>query len=145
MNQQQTSPARPTRPTPAGEVVAAVVNNGSAADVARTAVRLAVARRCRVRFVQVLTAHSHEDAGSATFGIALRAVRGHRIPMAFEVASGHPGRTLVERSDGAAALVVGTETAGVSSGTARYCRAHARCPVVTTVTLDAGGEPVGAW
>ncbi|WP_137121764.1 hypothetical protein [Segeticoccus rhizosphaerae] len=145
MTEQQSAP-RPSRPsTAAGEVVAGLVNDGSAARVARAAVRLAAVRQCGVRFVQVLTAHAHEDAGSATFGIALRALRGqHRIPVAFEVLSGHPGRTLVERSATATALVVGADTRGASSGTARYCRTHARCPVVTASAPDEVLEPASA-
>lgn len=130
MSEQQATSGRARGATVAGEVVAGLVNDGSAAEVARAAVRLAAAHECRVRFVEVRTVHSHEDAGAATFGIALRAARGQGAPIVFEVISGHPGRRLVERSAGAAALVVGRHRAGGSSGTADYCRAHARCPVL---------------
>lgn len=121
------------------EVLAGLVNDGSADWVAEAAVRLALELGCRVHFVQVLDKHLVPDPGAdadpPTFHAALRALHGHpRLSSTFEVVTGDPGPVLVERSRHAQALVIGEDGATVRSSTARCCQQHARCAVRTVPT-----------
>lgn len=130
---------------PVLDVVAGLVAGPSAASVARTAVREALTRGARVRFVQVLTPRGSEadrDAdGASTFAAALRALRERpRVPVSFEVAVGEPGPTLVERSRRAGLLVVGEDRPQAAPQVARYCRDHAECEV-RTASREEPGDP----
>src|SRR6476469_9803881 len=80
---------------PVPDVVAGLVNDGSAFAVARAAAREAAHRGARVRFLQIAPAAAGEDerteVGQATFRSALRGLRGlHQVPCAFEVVVGEP-------------------------------------------------------
>lgn len=128
----QTSAKRP----PVGDVVAALAGDVSTASVARAAVREAVARGARVRFLQVmheeLTAEERAYCEEATFTAALRALReAPRLPVTFEVVDGEPGPTYVRRSEGASVLVVAQDALIDDNGVASYCQAHAQCDVLT--------------
>jgi hypothetical protein len=86
------APKRPTVP----DVVAGLVNGGSAYAVARAAVEAAVARGARVRFVQVpppgLDVEERHDADRTTFREALRAMHGlPKVACSFELVDGAPG------------------------------------------------------
>lgn len=116
------------------EVIAGLVNDGSALPVARAAVKEAMARHLGVRFLQVvgpdLDADARAEADAATFQTALVALRGHpRLRCTFEVVSGSPAHKLVERSRRAALLVVGEDQDGSGASVAAYCRQHAACTV----------------
>ncbi len=118
----------------AGEVIAGIVNDGSALPVARAAVHEAVTRHRAVRFVQVvsadLDAEARTEADAATFQAALTALRGHpRLRCTFEVVSGSPGRKLVERSRRATVLVIGDDRPESGTSVAAYCQRHAACSV----------------
>jgi hypothetical protein len=138
-----------TAPGPAGtrtgqytqDVVAGLVNDGMATLVAGAAVREAVHRGSRVRFVQVLpTGLSAEDRSEmdvAMFGVALRALhRQRRVPCTFETVEGDAARTLVERSRGAAILVVGRDAPDAVDSVGKYCQEHASCDVLTVAGPD---------
>ena len=116
------------------EVIAGLVNDGSALPVARAAVHEAVTRHHAVRFVQVvgadLDAEARTEADAVTFQAALTAMRGHpRLRCTFEVVSGSPGRRLVERSRRATVLVVGDDRPASGASVAAYCQRHAACSV----------------
>lgn len=118
------------------DVVAGLVNDGSAFTVARAAVVEAVRRAGRVRFVQVtqpgLDLDERDGIDRATFRSALRAMRGMgSVPCTFEVVAGDPATVLVERSQSAALLVVGTDRPGEDHDVARCCRERACCDVLT--------------
>lgn len=121
------------------EVVAGLTNNGSARLVARAAVREAERLGTMVRFLHVTTAHAQlqgGDPGDTAFAAALEALHHHsRVRCAFEVASGDPGRVLVERSRGAHLLVLGDDGPREADVTA-YCREHAGCIVHTVAHPD---------
>jgi hypothetical protein len=138
-------------PAEAGEVVAGVVNDGSAAAVAAAAVRIARELGGRVRFIQVLpealTGEARADAEAALFSTALRALRGRpRVQATFEAPTGDPARVLVARSRTALRLVVGADQPHEDhEGTvAAYCVAHAGC-VVNVVTPSAPDDESIAW
>jgi D-serine deaminase-like pyridoxal phosphate-dependent protein len=123
----------------AREVIAGLTNDGSALTVARAAVDAAMSRRCGVRFVQVvspgLDAEARAEVDAATFQAALNALRGHpRLRCTFEVVSGSPERTLVDRSRRATVLVVGDDAAGTDGSVAAYCQEHAACAVQVVPT-----------
>lgn len=118
------------------DVVAGLVNDGLATHVAAAAVREAVHRGARVRFIQVLpvglSAEDRSDRDVAMFGVALRALhRQRRVPCTFETVEGDPGGTLVERSRGAAVLVVGRDSCDSVVRVGQYCQEHAGCDVLT--------------
>jgi hypothetical protein len=116
--------------TMAGEVIAALVNDGSALPVARAAVLEATTRHCGVRFVQVVGPELDAEADTATFQCALTALRGHpRLRCTFEVVSRSPGDRLVERSRRATVLVVGDDRPESATSVAAYCQRHAACAV----------------
>lgn len=122
--------------TVALDVVAGLVDGPSAARVARVAVREAVGRGTRVRFLQVLSPDSGtpvaDQGGDATFAAALRALReAPRVPVSFETAVGEPGQVLVDRSRGAGLLVVGSGDTPELTATAVHCLEHAACDVLT--------------
>ncbi|MGZ4576035.1 MAG: hypothetical protein ACXVXY_13760 [Mycobacteriaceae bacterium] len=117
--------------------MAGIVNDGSAALVAQTAVRLARELTGRVRFVQVLPEglddHERADAETATFRTALHALHGRpRVQATFEAPIGDPRELLVRRSRLAMALVIGPDMPGAGSehDVAAYCQAHSGCRVV---------------
>lgn len=119
------------------DVVVGLLNDASATAVARAAVREAVSRGARIRFVQVvragLTAEERASSDGATFSAALRALReAPRVPVTFEVVEGDAAATFVDRSGRASVLVVGRDDEGASNGAvASYCQQHARCDVLT--------------
>lgn len=124
------------------EVVAGLVNDGSAAAVARAAVAEAVRQGAAIRFVQVLSpaldAEARESADAVTFQAALRALRGHsRLRCTFEVVTGDPAVVLTSRANGSRALVVGEDRPTAETPVASHCRQHARCPVVTVPRPEA--------
>ena len=129
-----TGTASSRRPVP--DVVAGLVNDGSAFAVARAAAREAAHRGARVRFLQVTPEHVSEDERDeldrATFRSALRGLRGlSRVPCTFEVVVGEPSQVLVERSQGAALLVVGRDLPIAEHDVASACQQHASCDVLT--------------
>jgi len=143
-----------TKPGPAGtqsthfarDVVAGLVNDGMATFVAGAAVREAVHRGSRVRFVQVLpTGLSAEDRSEmdvAMFGVALRALhQQRRVPCTFETVEGDAAQTLVERSQGAAVLVVGRDAPDAVQAVGKYCQEHAGCDVLTVAGPDLLAQP----
>lgn len=125
----------------ARDVVAGLVNDGLATLVAAAAVREAVQRGSRVRFVQVLppglSAEERSEMDVAMFGVALRALhRQRRVPCTFETVEGDPALTLVERSRGAAVLVVGRDAPDAVRPVGKYCQKHAGCDVLTVTGPD---------
>ena len=132
----------------AQDVVAGLVNDGMATSVAGAAVREAVHRGSRVRFVQVLpkglSADDRSEMDVAMFGVALRALhRQRRVPCTFETVEGDAARTLVERSHGAAVLVVGRDAPDAVESVGRYCQEHAACDVLTVTGPDLSLQPAG--
>lgn len=129
-------PHQPAKRSPVGDVVAALAGDVSTAGVARAAVREAVARGARVRFLQVLhegmTTEERACCEESTFTAALRALReAPRLPVMFEVVDGEPGPTYVRRSESASVLVVAQDALIDHDGVASYCQAHAQCDVLT--------------
>ena len=127
------------RRTTAPDVVAGLVNDGSAYAVARAAAHEAARRGSRVKFVQVappgITDEERDELDHATFKAALRALKGlQRVPCTFEVVDGDAGPALVERSAGAGLLVVGRDAPTDGRDVARHCQAHAACDVLTVAT-----------
>ena len=123
------------------DVVAGLVNDGFATHVAGAAVREAVHRGARVRFIQVLptglSAEDRSDRDVAMFGVALRALhRQRRVPCTFETVEGDPAQTLVERSRDAAVLVVGRDSPDALVRVGQYCQEHACCDVLTVSGPD---------
>lgn len=123
------------------DVVAGLVNDGMAALVAGAAVREAVHRAARVRFVQVLprglSTEDREEMDVAMFGVALRALhRQRRVPCTFETVEGEAAQMLVERSRGAAVLVVGRDAPDAVVRVGQYCQEHAGCDVLTVSGPD---------
>jgi nucleotide-binding universal stress UspA family protein len=128
-----------------GEVVAGLVNDGSAQAVAEAAVAEAVRLGCDVRFVQAITSRLGADdsatADEATFHAALRALRGHsRVRCTFEAVRGDPGTVLVARSRQAAMLVVGEDRPTAKSRVAEYCQSLAACTVKLIPTQVSGTQ-----
>lgn len=140
--------SEPRRSTPSarlttGEVVAGLVNDGSAEAVANAAVAEAARLGCDVRFVQAITSRLGSDdstaADDATFHAALHALRGHsRVRCTFEAVRGDPATLLVTRSRQAALLVVGEDRAAATVKVAEHCRAWAACTVKVVPTQVAG-------
>lgn len=119
-----------------GDVVAGLVNDGSAFAVARTAAREAAHRGARVLFLQVapagLTPEERGDVDRATFRAALQGLRGlPRIGCTFEVVDGEAAKVLVERSRHATLLVVGRDLPVAEHDVARTCQRDASCDVLT--------------
>lgn len=118
-----------------GDVVAGLLDDDAVTAVARAAVREALARGARVRFLQVTTDEPDPtSAGEVTpFAAALRALReAPRLPVTFETVAGEIGPTFVQRSADASVLVVGRDGRPGEPGTvAGYCQAHATCDVLT--------------
>ena len=113
-----------------------MVNDGSAAAVAATAVRLARQLGGRVRFVQILPATLKGDARaaaeSAMFSTALGALRGRpQIQATFEAPTSDPAALLVARSRGALRLVLGEDEPhpGQPDSVTAHCIARAGCVV----------------
>jgi hypothetical protein len=135
-------------PKSAPDVVAGLVNDGMATLVAGAAVREAVHRGSRVRFVQVLpaglSAEDRTEMDVAMFGVALRALhRQRRVPCTFETVEGDAALTLVERSRGAAVLVVGRDAPDAVDSVGKYCQEHACCDVLTVADPDSSLQPAG--
>jgi len=125
-----------------GEVVAGLVNDGSAVAVAAAAVQEAASRGVGIRFVQVLPDTMERDAVVAadaeTFRAAMHALRGHsRTRCTFEVVTGSPEQVLVERSWSASVLVVGEDRPTSGAEVAKFCKQYAACPVRTVPTQAA--------
>jgi len=123
-------------PSVAPDVVAGLVNDGMATQVAAAAVREAVHRGSRVRFVQVLpaglNAEDRTEMDVAMFAVALRALHQHRrVPCTFETVEGDAAPTLVERSRGASVLVVGRDAPDTPGSVSKFCQEHACCDVLT--------------
>jgi hypothetical protein len=141
-------PAGTQPPKSAPDVVAGLVNDGMATLVAGAAVREAVHRGSRVRFVQVLpaglSAEDRTEMDVAMFGVALRALhRQRRVPCTFETVEGDAALTLVERSRGAAVLVVGRDAPDAVDSVGKYCQEHACCDVLTVAGPDFSLQPAG--
>jgi hypothetical protein len=141
-------PASTQSPNVVPDVVAGLVNDGMATLVAAAAVREAVHRGSRVRFVQVLpaglSAEDRTEMDVAMFGVALRALhRQRRVPCTFETVEGDAALTLVERSRGAAVLVVGRDAPDTVSAVGKYCQEHACCDVLTVAGPDSSLQPAG--
>jgi len=144
-----------TSPGPAGtrsphhprDVVAGLVNDGMATMVASAAVREAVHRGARVRFVQVMpvgiSAEDRSERDLAMFGVALRALHWQRrVPCTFETVEGDAAQMLVERSSGAAVLVVGRDAPDAVVRVGQYCQENAACDVLTVTGPDSSAlEP----
>jgi hypothetical protein len=148
MHTSTTGPAGTQSPHHARDVVAGLSNDGMATLVADAAVREAVHRGSRVRFVQVLpTGLSAEDRSEmdvAMFGVALRALhRQRRVPCTFETVEGDAALTLVERSRGAAVLVVGRDAPDAVVPVGKFCQEHAWCDVLTVTGPDTWLQPAG--
>ena len=141
-------PAGTQSPQHPRDVVAGLVNDGMATLVASAAVREAVHRGARVRFVQVmpagLSAEDRSEMDVAMFGVALKALhRQRRVPCTFETVEGDAARMLVERSSGAAVLVVGRDAPSAVVRVGQYCQEHAACDVLTVSGPDSPLEPAG--
>ena len=152
----------PSRQPP--EVVAVLLDDGSARAVASVAVKEAVQRQAPVRFLQLISSHNDDDGRSlaeeAMFRAGLRALHGHpRTHSVFEVVRSHPAAVVRNRSRDAALVVVGIdepvgERVGERVGKRVYesgkapgqrsladrCRSVASCPV-RTVPIPAGPTP----
>jgi hypothetical protein len=142
------NPADTQAPHYGRDVVAGLTNDGMATLVAGAAVREAVHRRSRVRFVQVLptglSADDRSELDVAMFGVALRALhQQRRVPCTFETVEGDAAETLVERSRGAAVLVVGRDAPDAAIFVGKYCQAHAECDVLTVAGPDHQLQPAG--
>jgi hypothetical protein len=101
-----------------------------------------------VRFVQVLpaglSAEDRTEMDVAMFGVALRALhRQRRVPCTFETVEGDAALTLVERSRGAAVLVVGRDAPDALHPVGKYCQEHACCDVLTVAGPDPSLQPAG--
>jgi hypothetical protein len=141
-------PAGTQTPHHPRDVVAGLVNDGSATLVAGAAVREAVHRGARVRFIQVLppglSAEDRSERDVAMFGVALKALhRQRRVPCTFETVDGDVARALVERSRGAAVLVVGRDSADSVVRVGQYCQENACCDVLTVAGPDSWVTPGG--
>src|SRR5450631_738160 len=135
-------------PSFAPDVVAGLANDGMATLVAAAAVREAVHRGSRVRFVQVLpaglNAEDRTEMDVAMFGVALRALhRQRRVPCTFETVEGDAALMLVERSRGAAVLVVGRDSPDTAHFVGKYCQEHACCDVLTVAGPELSLQPAG--
>lgn len=124
------------------EVVALLVDDGSADSVAAVAVLEAVERQAPVRFLQVVTAHLDDEARSLvedrTVRAGLHALRGHpRTASVFEVVRRHPSAVVRTRSRAAALVVVdvSNEPAPKRQPLAERCAGVAGCPVLTVPVL----------
>lgn len=119
------------RRPPGGEVVAGLVNDGSAEVVARAAVEEAASRHCAVRFVQVLSMTSTApEADEKTFAAAMHALARHsRVRATFEVVGGDPVAVLVSRTSGASVLVLGEDQLEAVPPIAADAQRDAHCPV----------------
>jgi nucleotide-binding universal stress UspA family protein len=125
------------------DVVAGLVHDGLAPLVALAAVREAVRRGSRVRFLQVLPAglsdEDHAGVEAALFSIAIKALHAQpRVPCTFESVVGTPATTLVEQTRQAALLVVGHNApdshAKSQVAVAEYCQEHCSCEVLVVTT-----------
>jgi hypothetical protein len=124
------------------EVVALLVDDGSAASVAAVAVQEAVERQAPVRFLQVVPAHLGDEARSLVeermFRAGLHALRGHpRTASVFQVVACRPSAVLRRRSQDAALVVVGVsnEQAPARPSLGSRCARVAGCPVRTVPFL----------
>jgi hypothetical protein len=125
------------------EVIAVLVDDGSAEAVASVAVKEAVQRHTPVRFLQVISP-SRDDEGRSVaeesmFRAGLRALQGHpRTHSVFEVVRGQTLNVVRTRSRDAALVVVGVDervgepmSTAERSSLAERCRSVASCPVRT--------------
>lgn len=112
-----------------------MVNNVFASAVGAAAVHEAAARGARIRFLQVLpagmSADDHATAASVLFEVALKSLHRHQqMPCTFETVVGIAPEMLVERSRGAALLVVGADAPDAEVRVADYCQQHCVCDVL---------------
>lgn len=121
------------------EVVAVLLDDGSARAVASVAVEEAVERQAPVRFLQLVSSY-HDDEGRALaeekmFRAGLQALHGHpRTHSVFEVVRSDPMAIVRTRSRDAALVVVGVDAKKDVPGgpsLANRCRSAATCPVQT--------------
>jgi hypothetical protein len=133
------------------EVVAVLVDDGSARAVAAVAVEEAVERQAPVRFLQVISSY-HDEEGRALaeeemFRAGLRALHGHpRTHSVFEVVRGRPTAVVRTRTRDAALVVVGVDDQATGRGRrslAERCRSVASCPVRTVLASAVFGGPDG--
>lgn len=124
---------------PPSEVIALLVNDGSAGAVAAVAVHEAAERRAPIRFLQ-LVSPDHDQAGRSLaeetmFKAALHALHGHtRTHSVFEVVASQVSAVVRRRSRDAALIVVGVDPGDGSSlrhSLAHRCEVAASCPVRT--------------
>lgn len=119
------------------DVVAGLVPGTGSSTVAKAAVREAVSRGARVRFLQVVPsdADDHDRAAldTAMFSAALKGLRESAKvpPTTFEIVEGDARTLLVEHSREALLLVVGSDDGHEASDLAAYCQEHAECDVLT--------------
>ncbi len=118
-----------------GDVVAGLLDDALATAVGAMAVREAVARGARLRFLQVLTGGvgmtEHARVAAVLFDIATASLAG--VPMlavTFETVVGTAPQMLVERSRGAVLLVVGADDSGARTAVAAYCVEHCESDVM---------------
>jgi hypothetical protein len=122
----------PSRQPP--EVLALLIDAGSAGTVASIAVKEAVARQAPVRFLQIVPAHLDDEGRSlveeSMFRAGLHALRGHpRTHSVFEVVRSHLSTVVRSRSRDAVLVVVGVDEQRVGSRSlADQCLEAARCP-----------------
>lgn len=121
------------------EVVAGLVNDGSAAAVARAAVDEAIWSGRPLSFLHVVRPELDVDARAraeaCTFGAAMDAVAPHSaVTWTFEGVIGDPGQVLSHRTRRSAVLLVGEDRPERNATVAAYCRKHAVCPVRTVAT-----------
>jgi len=123
------------RPSVRGEVVAGLVDGPLARAVAAAAVREAVTRDARIRFLQVLPAGlgaaAHTQAATVLFRLSMSSLAGGgMIPVTFETVVGTAPQMLVERSRAALLLVVGADVPDARPAVASYCMEHCGCDVL---------------
>jgi hypothetical protein len=134
----QTDQAATDAATP--EVVAGLLNDGSARAVAAAAVREARRVGGRVTFVRVLPPGAPvppPDEVDPAFRAAVDQARhSPAVRLRFERATGPVVETLLARSAGAVALVVGEDHPDATRPVAEQCVSRARCQVVRVPSVE---------
>jgi hypothetical protein len=124
--------------------VGALVNDGSALVVAGAAIGHALRRRCGVVFLQVvcptLDRQGQDEAVAATFGAAMTALSGHRLPHCTFVTTGNVDVTSHAHSRGASVLVLGAEAPFATQAAAQYRHRNAGCPVYLVPAVPQPGD-----
>ncbi|MGY1823531.1 universal stress protein [Geodermatophilus sp. SYSU D00079] len=96
--------------------------------------------------VEAVRADTAERARALVAEVRAEVVGGTDVPVEVVVAAGAPAAHLVQRSEGADLLVVGSRGRGAVASTllgsvALHCTAHARCPVVVVHPVPAPPQP----